>query len=115
MRGESTMWQKLLSSALEALQEFGYQPQLPCPESKIEALAKKCRTVLGMELPLEYKELLKRVNGLDWNGLVIYASRRGRIRGFPTRTIEGVIEANLALRDDLEEMKDYLVLGDDGE
>jgi hypothetical protein len=109
------MWQELLSSTLEALQGFGCQPQPPCPETEIEALSSRSRTVLGIELPQEYKELLRRVNGLDWNGLVIYASKRGQLQGLPKGTIEGLVDANLALRGDNDDMSNYLVLGDSGE
>jgi hypothetical protein len=108
-------WQELLSEALETRQGLGFQPQPACPESEIEALSDKYRRVLGMELPQEYKELLRRVNGFDWNGMVIYASRRGRLQGYTDRMIEGLIEANLALRGDEDGMKKYLALGDDGE
>ncbi len=109
------MWQNMVASAIETLQEYGVQPEPPCPESDIDALANRSRTLLGMELPLVYKELLRRQNGLDWNGLVIYASRRGNLHGFTDRTIEGLIEANLSWRDVDDDVKDYLVLGDHGE
>jgi len=51
-------------------------------------------------------------DGLDWNGLVIYASKRSQLVG-SARTIEGFIEGNIDYRD-FDNCSDYLIFGDDG-
>lgn len=68
---------------------------------------------LGHEIPDEYAALLATCNGLDWNGLVVYASERTRIVGYSDRFVEGFVEANRDHRE-FEPMKDFLVFADDG-
>jgi len=106
-----TMWPELLSAVIKDMTDFGHKPQLPCPDSEIAELRRRARTDLGNELPPEYLALLTRVNGLNWNGLFIYASRPSRMEGRPDLTISGVVEINQAYRRAVC-MDDYLVLAD---
>jgi hypothetical protein len=117
------MWSDLLCCVLEKITESGFKCQLPCPESRIETLTKRVRRDFGVELPVEYKELLKRTDGLNWNGLFIYASRTSKLRASPNCMITGIVEDNsfgrdlhdrLGFPDDYSDpLKDYFVFGDD--
>mgnify|MGYP001557784141 CR=1 FL=1 len=52
-------------------------------------------------------------NGLDWNGVVIYASDTVPIVGHPDRHIPDLVEINLNYRDD-PRFADLLVIGSNG-
>jgi hypothetical protein len=60
----------------------------PAAEGDLEALATFAREYLGTELPGGYLDLLRRSDGLDFNGTAIYATRERRrdglvLFGFP--------------------------------
>ena len=92
---------------------YGEALQPPCPTTAIRKLKAESRKQLSHPIPDEYAEFLAVTNGLDWNGLVLYASDRTPIVGYSDRFIEGFIEGNLGYRD-FEPMKDYLVFAEDG-
>lgn len=79
----------------------------------MQRLIERARAELGAELPIEYLDFLRLTNGLDWNGVVLYATEAVPIVGHADRSIEGMVDANLDLRDD-ERFQDLLVLGSDG-
>jgi hypothetical protein len=87
--------------------------QPPCSEAGLASLRIRTKRELGCVLPDGYCALLRRVDGLDWNGLVVYASERQPLAGASDGFIEGLVEGNLDFRDH-EPMKEYLVFADDG-
>ena len=82
-------------------------------EVQLERLKQRARMELGLELPADYLDFLAHSDGLDWNGVVIYASEPLPIVMHPDRSIAGVVEMNLVFRDD-RSFHDLLVLGSDG-
>lgn len=107
------MYDELLQNIRAQATSYGEVLQPPCSAGSIELLRTRVQKELGVELPEEYVQFLKKVNGLDWNGLVVYASERSQIVGYRDRFIEGVVEGNLSYRA-LDSMNDFLVFGEDG-
>jgi hypothetical protein len=103
----------LLRQIEAKMHSYGMALQPPCPSDAIRKLNAASLKQLSHRIPDGYANLLALMNGLDWNGLVIYASHRTSIVGHSDRLIEGFIDGNLAYRD-FEPMKEYLVFGDDG-
>ena len=87
--------------------------QSPCSEGQLDRLKRRAHLELGTELPADYVDFLAHTDGLDWNGVVLYASEPSAIVGHPDRSIAGVVEMNLSFRDD-RRFDDLLVLGSDG-
>ena len=69
------------------------------------------RDELGAELPDGYEGFLRTQDGLNYNGLFVYASETTPIVRVSGAAIQGIVEANLGWRDD-ERMRRYLVFGD---
>jgi len=93
---------------------MGIQP--PCSEEQIERLKMDTEELLYCKVPDQYIEFLRRINGLCWNGLVIYASAKSPLTGFehlPERFIEGLVDANILWRG-YEINEDYLVFAESG-
>ena len=105
------MLQHLLAE-LEAEQaRFGERRQPACTDDQVEQLRRRVREQLGAELPDAYAAFLRGRNGLNHNGLFIYASETAPVVGARDATIQGLVEANLVWRDD-EDFLDCLVFGD---
>jgi hypothetical protein len=110
------MYQQLLQQHLDDLRAYGLSPQPPCGSAALQRLREGAARDLGTELPNEYYEFLKITNGLDSNGLVIYASETSPIAGHEgqkdqKRSIQGVVDANLAWWD-FEPHKKFVFFGD---
>jgi hypothetical protein len=105
---------KLLLEQISAkASRYGESLQPPCDAKAVDSLRLRAREQLRLEIPPGYAEFLMLHNGLDWDGLVIYASETCPISGYVDRFIEGLVESNLGFRDNAR-MKRFLVLGDSG-
>ena len=107
------MYQELLQRVAEEQRRFGSGLQSPSTEEQIQALVERAKEELHTEPPVDYLNFLKLTNGLDWNGVVIYASDTVPIVGHPDRPIPDLVEMNLNYRED-PRFDDLLVLGSNG-
>ena len=107
------MYQELLKRVAEEQRRFGSGLQPPSSGEQIQGLIERSRKELHTEPPVEYLNSLRLTNGLDWNGVVIYASDTVPIVGHPDRPIPDLVEMNLNYRDD-PRFEDLLVLGSNG-
>jgi hypothetical protein len=107
------MNKELLQEIGEALESANEASPPPCPPEALEKLEKMTQAVFSHGLPPEYAAFLQVMDGLDWNGLVIYASST-RPAGEPEGAfIQGFVEANLLWRD-YEPNKEYLIFAESG-
>jgi len=90
---------------------YNSQLQAPATDREIKSVKQSSKNILKVNLPEEYLTFLKKCNGLDYNGTVIYATDRKPIVGYDDRYIEGIISANLSARD-VEMMKQFLIFGE---
>src|SRR4026209_729318 len=107
------MYRELLERIADVQRRLGNAPQAPSSEAQIERLLERVRAELRTELPIEYLDFLRLTNGLDWNGVVIYASETLPITGHPDRFISGIVEMNLNYRED-PRFEVLLVIGSNG-
>jgi hypothetical protein len=105
------MYEQLLTEVGAEQARYGGRAQPPCTDERLERLRRHVREELGAELPDEYAAFLRRQDGLNHNGLFIYASETSAVAGAGGAAIEGFVEANLGWRDD-EHFKRYLVFGE---
>ncbi len=97
---------------VEAAQaKYNLPMQPPCPPGRVEGLRQRVREKLSAELPEEYAAFLLKHDGLNWNGLFVYASEKSPIAGSPGNFIQGFVEINLLYRED-KWFEDYLVFGE---
>ena len=108
------MYQDLVKQIAGEMKRFGMTQQPACSPNDIETLKRNAVHKLECAVPDGYLAFLSVVNGLDWNGLVVYASQPSLIVGFTDRFIEGFVEGNLTYRD-FEPLKGHLIFADDGD
>jgi hypothetical protein len=107
------MYQELLKRVADEQRRFGSELQPPANEEQIKTLEERAARELKVELPDEYLDFLRRTNGLDWNGVVVFASESVPIVSHLDRSIPGVREMNLGYRDD-PRFSDLIVFGSNG-
>jgi hypothetical protein len=105
------MYEQLLTQVGAEQAKYGERAQPPCTEERLDGLRRRARQELGAEVPEEYAAFLRAQDGLNHNGLFIYASETSPVAGAPDAAIEGLVEANLGWRDD-EHFNNYLVFGE---
>src|SRR5262249_40413215 len=71
---EGRMYQRLLAEIRAAQARYGEQLQPPCTDERLARLRRQAREELDVELPDEYAAFLRTQDGLNHNGLYIYAS-----------------------------------------
>lgn len=80
-------------------------------EEEIQAFNMLSKMKLGFDFPKEYTDILKIVNGLNFNGLFLYGIDQKYLLNKQENDIYGAIEWNLVWKD-LEE-PNYIFLGDE--
>jgi hypothetical protein len=107
------MYEEHLQRVAARLARWGDKLQPPCSEEAIVELKRKSRITLSTDVPEGYIEFLRMTDGLEWDGLMIYASATSPIVGHQDKTIEGFVEANDLWRSYKPHRK-YLFFGESG-
>ncbi len=92
-------------------QPIGEPVQPGADEAAIAAVRERLRSLFGATLPDAYADLLRRADGVDVDGLVLYGSWQSPDARGPGGFWQGLVAANLLWRD-VPGLEDYLVLGD---
>jgi hypothetical protein len=113
MTASAVSYREVLEEIRRTMAADGFRMQPPATDAEVSALEKEAEAQLGASVPAEYRAFLRTCNGLDWNGLLIYAASKVPIAGRADRFITGFLEANLAWRES-EPHRQYLFFGDSG-
>ncbi|MRX74013.1 SMI1/KNR4 family protein [Bacillus lacus] len=106
------MWKNLLVDIKKELSKYGLALREPATSQEIQTLQQKLFLHYNsLDLPTEYKQFLMRVNGLDFNGLVIYGVDKNLLETKAEEEIHGFIETN-ELWHENEWQKQFVFFGD---
>ena len=114
MKGRVDMpqWKDLLIEIEKIEGKYGSSLRKPASDTEIIKANHKIQQTLGnIELPKSYIEFLKKINGLDFNGLVIYGVDDVLLDKDVDEDIHGFIETN-ELWYENEWQKQYVFYGD---
>lgn len=103
---------ELLKKVEQQASNYGETMQPPATEVMLNKLIEDSTKELQTTVPSDYLAFLRIMNGLDWNGMSIYACTDAVSADSSHARISGLIEANLNHRD-IDVMQDFLVLGED--
>jgi hypothetical protein len=92
MRDEDPMYKNMLNYIVGDMKRFGLTPQQPCTASAIQILQTRALKELSRPIPDGYVSFLAAMDGIVWNGLIVYASKRSPISGSADCFIEGLLK-----------------------
>jgi hypothetical protein len=85
---------QLIERIKQQNEKYGDKIQLPAALKEIEVLSNQVSEKYNIPLSEAYKNILLQTNGVDNDGVVIYASEKTTIIGYEDRYIDGFLEAN---------------------
>ncbi len=97
--------------AAESKKYYDSDIQPPATEEALRRLRQRTQDELGAALPSGYLDFLRVTDGLNWNGLFIYASEKALIVGEANDFMSPFVDTNLIWRDN-EPNKNYLFFAD---
>ena len=102
----------LINEVRKSASKYKELLESPCTEEKLARLHKRSLTELAIAIPIAYANFLKIMDGLDFNGMSLYASEQTKSSDTSQANIFGFVETNLLHRD-VDVMNKYLVFGGD--
>ena len=105
------MWKNLILEIGKIEKSFNDKLNTPSKHSEVQKLREHAKEKFNVDLPSEYEEFLKAVNGLDFNGLVLYGVDPSLLEIEKDEQICGFIETNEIWYEN-EFQKEYLFFGD---
>lgn len=106
------MWRDLLVDIQKILEQYGVKLREPATSEEIERLKENVFMELNdFSLPDQFIEFLMVVNGLDFDGLVIYGVDKSLLENEIEEEIHGFIETNEIWYEN-EWQKQYVFFGD---
>ena len=105
--------QELLAAVFDRLAQYEIASQPSLSEEAREAFKSRVAYTLSYELPQAYLDILSKTDGLDLNGVVLYASET-RLHDDDELSVQGLLEANIQLRLAYTPDKDFIYFGESG-
>lgn len=105
------MWKEKLMEISKIEQKYGEVINKGASEEELEIFIPTVRKELGIDLPTEYIEVLKVINGLEFDGYILYGIDMELLKDEPERNINGLIQNNKDWYEN-EWNKKYLFIGD---
>ncbi|WP_337134402.1 YrhA family protein [Priestia megaterium] len=89
------MWRDQVSQISQLEEKWNKKLNLPSSEKELSSFCKYVEGKFGEEvLPQEYCEFLKTVNGIEFNGLIIYGMDPDFLEAKPINEVESFLDAN---------------------
>ncbi|HGH7180322.1 TPA: YrhA family protein [Bacillus luti] len=105
------MWKDTLLEVEKTMKSFNLKLNKPAKDTEVQRLRERVKEKFNVDLPREYEEFLKTVNGLDFDGLVLYGVDSSLLEAKKDEHICGFIDTNEIWYEN-EFQKEYLFLGD---
>lgn len=105
------MWNDKLKEIIQEKQTYGEKVNKGCIEEEIQLFKKKVGEELNIILPEEYVNVLKIVNGIEFNGFILYGIDEAILNEVPNQHVNGLIEYNKIWYEN-EWQRKYIFLGE---
>lgn len=105
------MWQDALEKVANEMKKYSEIINEGIAEADVHNFVASIEQELEVSLPVEYLEILRVVNGLEFNGCILYGADEHLVSSVPNQAINGLIDNNKVLYEN-EWQKQYLFLGE---
>ncbi len=105
------MWKEKLQQIAQEEKVYGEEINAGATRKEIQLFLEKCRTELNVDAPDEYLKILEVVNGIEFNGFILYGIDEELLDTQPNQPVNGMIEYNKMWYEN-EWQKQYLFLGE---
>ena len=106
------MWKESLERIIQEEKKYGEEINNGISEEEIELFIKNVEKELNLTLPDDYIEILRAVNGIEFNGMILYGVDELILKEAPKQHVNGLIDSNKSWYEN-EWQKQYLFLGED--
>ena len=104
------MWKERLEEIRQEEKRYGADINCGISEEEAQEFIKAVKDELGIALPEEYLKILRIVNGIEFNGFILYGVDEPLLQEAPNRSVNGLIDCNQVWYEN-EWQKQYLFLG----
>ena len=105
------MWKDKLQEIIQEKKIYGEKVNIGANEEEIEIFFKEAKDEIKVDLPNEYIKILRFVNGLEFNGFILYGIDQHLLNKQQNQRINGLIEYNKIWYEN-EWQKKYLFIGE---
>ena len=104
------MWIDILNQIITEKKSYGEKVNLGAKDNEINALCNEAKIILNVNIPQAYLNFLKNINGLEFNGYIIYGIDQQFLHLTPHQKIHGFIQHNKIFHEN-SKFKNYFFLG----
>lgn len=105
------MWKESLEEIIQEEKRYGQEINQGISEEEAALFAKAVEDNLNITLPKDYIKVLREVNGIEFNGIILYGVDEPILKEVPDRHVNGLIDCNKVWYEN-EWQKQYLFLGE---
>lgn len=109
--GKERLFEEKLKQVIHEMALYGEEANGGAGKRELAKFKEKVVDELNIDLPQEYIKLLKVINGLEFNGFIIYGIDEELLEKTPKQNINGFIELNKTWYEN-EWQKQYVFLGE---
>lgn len=111
IRGGKTMWREELDKIITEMGTYEEEVNSGISDEEFNAFVKKAKQEFNWDLPEDYTKILKDINGIEFNGFILYGVDEELLQGVPNQHINGFLENNeIWLENEWESQ--YMFLGE---
>ena len=105
------MWKERLEEIKQEEKRYGQDINCGISEEEAGAFIKAVEDELGITLPEDYVRILRVVNGIEYNGFILYGVDEPLLIRVPNQHVNGLVDCNKVWYEN-EWQKQYLFLGE---
>lgn len=105
------MWEENLKKIIDEKKMYDEEVNLGASKEEIDKLIVEAKEKLSVEIPKEYLDILSKVNGIEFNGFILYGVDKYLLEHEMNQSIYGLVDLNKIWYEN-EEQKKYLFLGE---
>lgn len=105
------MWEDNLKKVMDEKKMYDEEVNLGASKEEIARLIEEENKKLNVEIPKEYLDIISKINGIEFNGFILYGVDEYLLEHQINQSIYGLVDSNQIWYEN-EEQKKYLFLGE---